>query len=358
MAKKKGLHITKEQLEEIISMNGDILGVECINKGNGQYRYTIESSEGTFNMNVFFRKDNTITCNVQGTDREKCIGSKLVDLIYEKENVKDIQSGTFTCKISKENMESLIGYLKSLAGVKLIKDEDKGVNGHIYKFLDEIGDSITLTYYNNSKMRFQGYLMQLHTEVKCYLSVYEYVKTEVDKQTTEEMSGRESKVTSLIRKYLPNSYDNLNEYLKDQLYDSLNLIVIHNEMRDYSSWTFHGLKALEGRIKQIFAAEGILIDDKIGFRKKNASKKLVPMFSFDEVSHRYIINSGVVNITDIDTVSVLCEAYTYLNKNRSEIFHTKQVMSGTRQIETPEEAESIIFEVCRIIENSYNKLVY
>lgn len=56
MAKKKGLHITKEQLEEIIGMNGDILGIECINKVNGQYRYTIENSDGTFNMNVFLEK--------------------------------------------------------------------------------------------------------------------------------------------------------------------------------------------------------------------------------------------------------------------------------------------------------------
>lgn len=40
MAKKKGLHITKEQLEEIIEMNGNILDIECLNEVNGQYRYT------------------------------------------------------------------------------------------------------------------------------------------------------------------------------------------------------------------------------------------------------------------------------------------------------------------------------
>lgn len=356
MAKKKGLHISKEQLEEIISMYGDIKGIERINEENGLYRYAIENMDGAFNMNVFFRKDNTITCNVQGSEREKCIGNKLVDLIYEKENIKDIRSGTFSCKISKENMESLIAYLKDLEGVNLVKDEDKGVNGHIYKFLDEIGDSITLTYYNNCKMLFQGYLMQLHTEVKCYLSIYEYVKTEVDKQTAEEISGRESKVTSLIKKYLPNSYNNLNEYLKDQLYDSLNLIVIHNEMRDYSSWTFHGLKALEGRVKEIFAFEGININDKRGFKKIISSSKSVPLFSYDEAAKKHILNSKAVNIKDANTISVLCDAYNYLNKNRSEIFHTKQVMAGTRRIDTPEEAEAIVFEVCKIIENSYNKL--
>ncbi len=355
MAKKDELHITKEQLEKIINMYGDIDKAECVNEANGQFRYTIKNIDGTFDINVFFKKNNTITCNAEGTDSEKCIGGKLVDLIYEKANEKDIRSGVFKCKISENNMESLIKYLKNLTGVKLVKDEDKGNNGHIYKFLDEIGDSITLTYYNNSTMLFQGYLMQLHTEVKCFLSAYDYVKTEVEKQEGEDIVERENNVVSLIRKYLPNSYDNLNEYLKNQLYDSFNLIVLHNEMKEYSSWTFHGLKALEGRIKEIFEFEGIHIDDKHGFRIK-LSKNFVPLFIFDEVSKRHVLNSNVINITDINTASVLSDAYTYLNKNRSEIFHTRQVMKDTRRITTPEEAETIIFEASKIIEDSYNKL--
>lgn len=356
MAKKKGLHISKERLEEIINMYGAIREIACINNANGQFRYTIENADGIFKMNVFFRKDNTITCNVQGTDEEKSIGSKLVDIIYESEQEKNIRSGTFTCKISKDNLEGLIEYLKEKEGVSLIRDEEKGDNGHVYKFLDEVGDSITLTYYNNATMLFQGYLMQLHTEVKCYLNSYEYVKTEIDMQTGNEIDERENNVQLLIKKYLPNSYDKLNDYLKDQLYDSLNLVVIHNEMRDYSSWTFQGLKALEGRIKEIFAFEGIAIDDKRGFRKKISSNRLVPIFNFNEVSKKHSLNSRVVNISDADTVSVLGEAYTFLNKHRSELFHTKQVMAGTRQIDTPEEAEAIIFEICKIIEDSYNKL--
>lgn len=356
MAKKKGLHISKERLEEIIGMYGDIREIECINQVNGHFKYSIENANGIFKMNVFFRKDHTITCNVQGTDEEKSIGNKLVDIIYESEEKNNIRSGTFTCKISKENMEGLIGYLKEKEGVDLIKDEDKADNGHVYKFLDEVGDSITLTYYNNSTMLFQGYLMQLHTEVKCYLSAYEYVKTEIVEQVEREITGRENDVQFLIKKYLPHSYDKLNDYLKDQLYDSLNLIVIHNEMRDYTSWTFQGLKALEGRIKEIFAFERIFIDDKRGFRWKISSNRWVPVFNFDEISKKHNLNTGVINISDADTVSVLCDAYTFLNKHRSEIFHTKQIMAGTRRIDTPEEAEAIIFEICKIIEDSYQKL--
>ncbi len=356
MAKKKGLHISKEQLEEIIVNFGKINKIECLNEGNGHYRYNIENESGSFNMNVFFRKDKTVTCNVQGTEEETLLGNQLVQLIINSDEFKNIKTGSFSCKLSQDKFVLLKEYLINLDGVKLIKDENKGNNGHIYKFLNEIGDCITLTYYDNLTLSFQGYLMQLHTEVKCFINAYKYVKTQIDNQTNEENKKREQNVNIIINKYLSNSYQNLEDYLKDQIYDSIDLIVIHNEMRDYSSWTFQILKALEGRIKQIFSYEGIIINDKKGFKLKNSSNQWVPLFNYNDKTCEYTINKNIVNITNVNIIEILNSAYTYLNKNRSEIFHTKPILTGSRRIDTPEEAEAIVFKVCKIIEESFNKL--
>ena len=39
MAKNKGLHITKEELESMIETYGEIIGNKCVNTVNQQYNY-------------------------------------------------------------------------------------------------------------------------------------------------------------------------------------------------------------------------------------------------------------------------------------------------------------------------------
>ena len=45
------------------------------------------------------------------------------------------------------------------------------MNSNVYTFLNDIGDKITLTYYSTtSRMRFQGMMLQLCAEVKCFIA--------------------------------------------------------------------------------------------------------------------------------------------------------------------------------------------
>ena len=64
-----------------------------------------------------------------------------------------------------------------------------------------------------------------------------------------------------------------------------------------------------------------------------------------------------VPISDANTLNVLSECYDYFNKNRHQIFHTKQ-MGATKILSTPNEAEKIIYEVLKLFEDSYNILNY
>lgn len=356
MAKNKGLHITKEELESMIETYGNIVSSECVNQLNQQYNYKVKVNNMEVVIAVYFRKDNTISCVSQGSGECGKLSKEIVDYIKENVNYKNVANGTFTCEMTKDKFQTLKEYLISLDGVKLTYDEDKGINGHVIKLISNIGDKITLTFWeSSSKMLFQGYLMLLHVEVKSFISVFGYVKTELDKVAEEKKSQSEDNVNALIHKLMPNSYNNLDELLKDLIYDSLVQIVQKTTLRDYSAWTYPVLKALEGRTKEILLFNGIRINDKIGFKvTSNGSGEKVNIFLYKGCKHE--VDTSIISITDDNTLDVLSECYSYLCKHRNTTFHVSQILNFTRRVEKAEEAEGIIYQSCKIIERSYNLL--
>lgn len=356
MAKNKGLHITKEELESMIETYGEIIGNKCVNTVNQQYNYEVMVNGIRVLIAVYFRSDNTISCVAQGSGESKNLSQEIVNYIKDNVNYKNVASGTFTCEMTKDKFETLTEYLVSLDGVKITYNEDKGINGQVVKLINNIGDKVTLTFWESKgKMLFQGYLMLLHVEVKSFISAFGYVKTELDKVEDEQKSQNEIKVNELINKLMPNSYNNLNELLQDFIYDSIVQIIQRNTLRDYSAWTFPVLKALEGRTKQVFSFNEIRISDKNGFKVKlPGSNDYVPIFSYND--SKYQVNTSIISIQDGDTLDTLSKCYSYLCRHRNSTFHVSYVLNFTRRVETPEEAERIVYETCEIIEESYNLL--
>ena len=229
----------------MIETYGEIIGNKCVNTVNQQYNYEVMVNGIRVLIAVYFRSDNTISCVAQGSGESKNL-SQEINYIKDNVNYKNVASGTFTCEMTKDKFETLTEYLVSLDGVKITYNEDKGINGQVVKLINNIGDKVTLTFWESKgKMLFQGYLMLLHVEVKSFISAFGYVKTELDKVEDEQKSQNEIKVNELINKLMPNSYNNLNELLQDFIYDSIVQIIQRNTLRDYSAWTFPVLKALE-----------------------------------------------------------------------------------------------------------------
>lgn len=355
MAKNRGLHITKEELESMIETYGEIMESKPVGNGN-QYNYKVTVNGIEVLIAVYFRNDNTVSCVAQGSGESKNLSQEIVNYIKDNVDYKNVASGTFTCEMTKDKFEVLIKYLTSLDGVKITYNEHKGINGQVVKLISNIGDKITLTFWESKgKMLFQGYLMVLHVEVKSFISAFGYVKTELDKVEAEQKSQNEIKVTELINKLMPNSYNNLNELLQDFIYDSIIQIIQRNTLRDYSAWTFPVLKALEGRTKQVLAFNGIRIVDKRGFKVRHPeNNEYVPIFS--KKDSKYQVDTSIVSILDGNTLDTLSECYSYLCKHRNSTFHVSCVLNFTRRVETPEEAEGIVYETCKIIEESYNLL--
>ena len=75
------------------------------------------------------------------------------------------------------------------------------------------------------------------------------------------------------------------------------------------------------------------------------------IFLFNDGKH--VVDTSIVSINDVNTLNALSDCYTFICKNRNTLFHIKQTIVGTRTLDTPEEAESIIYDACEIIEKSY-----
>lgn len=357
MARKKGLHITKEGLysliQELIGAEDWLLDEKLINPANNCYRYAIKHDEGNFYVDVFYRTDRTITVNpyVASGNGEK--SKELCTYIEENAPYKEIPQGEFLVEISNEYMNLLIDYLKEVDGVSLINEFDNGINGKGYTFLSDIGDKITLTYYSTTgRMRFQGMMLQLCAEVKCFIAPLGHIYVEKTDTGTVE-----NDIYSVIEKFMPNSYSNLSVLQQDLIHDSVAQIVCKPVTRDFSVWTFSILKGLESRIKDIFAHESIIIYDKQGFSifdKKEQKKK--GLF-FQNRNGKYVVNTSIVSINDGNTLNMLSDLYDYFNRNRNCLFHTRQ-FGATKTLGSEAEAIYIIQNVMRLFENSYNVLGY
>ena len=69
-------------------------------------------------------------------------------------------------------------------------------------------------------------------------------------------------------------------------------------------------------------------------------------------SGRVVINRNLQSIFNSDTIDVLVRCYEYLKANRHEMFHTTQIVQGTKLVSTPEDAYAIIEGACKLIEES------
>lgn len=366
MSNYRALHIERNKLDDVIEEFGkrsssDVnISKKILNEASHQNRYTVSLDTIKFEVDFFFKNDGKTTMNPIGKGDSLVMATELCEYICDCIAYMDVESGKFNIPMPKERFELLREYLCSIEGVKILRNEKVNNQiGEILQLTSDIGDKITLTYYSSTEnLFFDGFLMKLHAEVKCFLAAYQHV------ETVQRINGVQNskKIEEKIAKLLERSYNNLNTLLQNLLFDSVSQITYRVPSKDYSVWAFPALKALEGRIKDILKRNSVIINDRVGFAKKvveNSEEITKPIFiKHDTIPDKFIIDTSIINITDVNTLEELSNCYTYFNKNRHILFHTKQNLALTRTLKTPEEGESIVFAVCNLFEESYNKLGY
>lgn len=360
MAKNKGLHLSKTMVEDIMEEFGNIVNQEQKNPSNNRIRYYIEKEGKAFYIDIFFRKDCTLTVFPMPSGDNKELSEELVHIIKSNDNYQGVTSGTFTCSCDFKRFLALKNYLSQLEGVTKIKDEDKGPNGHVIQFISEIGDKITLTFYQSTgKILYQGHLMNLYLEVKSFMSpLAGNIETEIIDARGIVKKDKNKEIDKYINTYVPTAYNGFNDTIQGFIRDTFRMIITNDEFSEYSSWTFPILKVLEYRIKQMLGFKEIYLDDKKGFQyrnleyRKNMNPKHKWKYIFLKKDIHYTLDRKLSGKFSQDEADCLLECYNFFNRNRHTLFHTKQEILGTRVLKTKEEAKMIIFDTCNLLENS------
>ncbi len=140
-----------------------------------------------------------------------------------------------------------------------------------------------------------------------------------------------------MKALMPGAYGNIDEMILKLLSPSISLRKVNIDLEDYSCYTFPALRALEGYLKYLFRLKGIKIGNTFG-----------SIFNGDVLSSPIAAQIG-----DEIYQSELEKIYVYFKKSRHVIFHTEQILIGTRLIENKHEADEIINMVINLIESSY-----
>ena len=334
---EKGQEYTIEEFKEIDS-------------NTGLNRCTLKVDEKEVKLNFYFKKKNKTSILPTGNEYSKEVGTGIAEHIQDNSGCKEMRRGYATIEgLLKEHFIVLRDYLNTIEGVTFIREDDSVNNnvGHLIKISNQMGDTVTLIYYYRSKKLIcQGDLFRLFSEVTSFVTGIGLIA----KRDISDTEVSKDNIELMMEKLLPNAYTVLNSNLKDFIYDSCMQINMDIQLKDYSVMTFPALKGLEGFIKMIFFKKRIRINDMSGFRI-NGQKIFVKNVQLDTHS----INDDVValQVLSVEEKTALSELYSYFNKNRHTLFHTKQMLNTSRKLSDKSDADIIVYKVCELFDKYY-----
>lgn len=333
-----------------------------INEKTGQTRYSISTDIVNFDIDLFFRpSDGKTTPTALGSGDKRTYSEKLCEFLKNQAEYQDAPAANFSASIKIQDFNLLIEYLSTeLEGVEMSGKEtvNNGI-GEKYQFISSIGDKITLTHFeSNGTLVYQGKLMKLFIEVKTFLAPFLTAgdNGKIKEASSQKLHIHADTIESELKTLLQNSYVKIDEVILEFLYDSLVYKQCDIPHKEYSSYAFPALKALEWYIKKLFGDNSISINVKEGFSRKISGKR-VPYFAVDSSTGKYVLNSGINTITCTKTCLALEQCYNYYNANRHVLFHTDQNATMTTVLKSKSDAVIIIDKVFGLIENTYTSII-
>lgn len=342
---KKGVFIDRDKIVELIREVGnkqwtDFTANELTTVGNAQR--CVMTAEGKVAMlNLFFNNDGTTTITPTGKNTE--ISSVIKALLEEQcKYSSSAQGKTYSIrKLPREWAEKIIEYLSSLENVTVEEYSIDTMPIHkSYMFTSKIGDKLTINVYQTGTLTLQGKPAYLYSEAISFLSYCNDVSVDdiVNSiNSFHDVNVKTSEVRNDMEVLMPRAYGNIDETILKLLSPSISLRKVNIDLEDYSCYAFPALRALEGYIKYLFGLKTIIIGHTFG-----------DVFNGDVLTPQIATKIG-----DATFQNELERLYVYFKGNRHVIFHTEQILIGTRLIEDKHEADEIINTVLNLIESSY-----
>ncbi len=345
VAKNKGFFIDRDTIIDLIREMGskrwkDFEASDLTVVGNA-HRCVIEAEGKTAMLNLYFNNNGTTTIMPTGNNTD--ISSVIKALLEEKCTFSgDAHGKTYSIKkLPREWAEKIVEYLRALEGVTTEEHSIDTVPVHdSYIFTSKIGDKLTINLYKTGTLTLQGKPAYLYGEAISFLSYCKDVSVDdiVDSiNSFHDVNVKTSEVRNDMEVLMPRAYGNIDEMILKLLSPSISLRKVNIELEDYSCYTFPALRALEGYIKYLFRLKGVAIGN-----------------TFGNVFNGAVLYPDVATtINNITYQNELERLYGYFKGNRHVIFHTEQILIGTKLIEDKHEADEIINTVINLIETSY-----
>lgn len=342
---KKGVFIDRDNILELIRNVGNrhwanFKADELIAAGNAQRCVMLADGREAM-LNLFFNNDGTTTITPTGKNTE--ISSVIKALLEEQCKYSGSEQGkTYSIrKIPGEWAENLIKYLSSLENVTAEEYGTDTVPVHrTCVFTSKIGDKLTVNIYQTGTLTLQGKPAYLFSEAIAFLSYCNDVSVDDiinSINSFHDVSIKTSEVRNDMEVLMPRAYGNIDETILKLLSPSVSLRKVNIDLEDYSCYAFPALRALEGYIKYLFGLKGIAIG-----------------YTFHKIFKGDVLISSIADqIADAEFQRELERLYAYFRGNRHVIFHTEQILIGTKMIEDKHEADEIINMVFHLIESSY-----
>jgi hypothetical protein len=146
-----------------------------------------------------------------------------------------------------------------------------------------------------------------------------------------------------LKTLIPNAYDFVGDKLVSIISPALALRKLAIELSDYSCFTFPALRGLEGYVKLLFVHKIGVTIGKDGFGE-------------------HFQNNGELKTTikskhDLKTCHAIENSYQYYRNQRHGLFHTDAIIETTRIISNKHDADNIIENVTKIIEETYTSTI-
>lgn len=345
LAKNKGVYVNRDEIVDLIREVGttqweNFTASELTTAGTAQ-RCVLTADGKTAMLNLYFNNNGTTTITPTGSNLE--ISSVVKALIEERCTFSGGEQGkTYSIKtLPKEWSEKIVNYLKTLDGVVTEATSVETAPAHdSYVFTSKIGDKLTVNLYKTGTLTLQGKPAYLYGEAISFLSYCKDISVDdiVDSiNTFHNVSVKTSEVRNDMEVLMPRAYGNIDEMILKLLSPSISLRKVNIELEDYSCYTFPALRALEGYIKYLLGLKGVNVGNTFG----------------GVFSGTTLCPSAVTMVNDATYQNELERLFAYFKGNRHVLFHTEQVLIGTRLIEDKHEADEIINTVINLIETSY-----
>lgn len=209
------------------------------------------------------------------------------------------------------------------------------------------GDHLVVTHHSTRRLQIQG------RPLTCYRKLVYLMADMLDMAGLElVLSRRDESVAEIVRKevaaeflrkFLPNSYDNLPGITRNLLLAGQCVKISSPQLPEYSMLFFPELRSLEGALKGKLASFGFDSDlNDFGYFFSHTGGGIFELkSSFDG------------HITDEQTRNLLGKAYTFFNKHRHGLFHMHSVEDASRQIGSIEQLLSLSADAYAHLDNLY-----